>query len=133
MRNLAFTSAYESVMGYAPDDVKQILQREIPRIEANIERELDKFSRELADYIQIEVRREVELAVAAAREDERRMQKGFDALRSAAATDPVLRGAVEQLAGYVEQYEARWRGVGETLKRAAITAARAAGVPLPSA
>ncbi len=132
MREYRFEKAYESVMGYAPEDVKNVLEREIPRIKESIDEELAKFSKELGEYIKSEVDAALEKVQAEARAERDKMRDLMKKIRDAQSREELdkMRASATKLDEALTEYENRFENLGAMMRKSALTAARTAGIPI---
>jgi hypothetical protein len=132
MNNRVIERAYESIRGYVPEDANQILNEQIPRIEQFIDDELTKFGVELSEYIGAEVDRLLQQSEDATARSRNEVVAVIGELRAnVVAGDATLEAAVAKLERSLDDYERRFEHIGEGVRRAVISAARAAGVPIP--
>src|SRR5262245_16936238 len=115
---------YSSIHPYLPEDAKQILAAEIPKIQASIAADVDKFGKELAES----VKREFEA-------HQKESQSALDGLRVAVKALAQVKGAalskaIDDLSGSIDAHEKLWRGLGSSLQASVLTAVRATGLPL---
>lgn len=132
MSNRVIERAYESIRGYMPEDAREILNQQIPRIEQFIDDELTKFGVELSEFIGAEVDRLLLDAQESAHRSHNELIAAIGEIRAdVAANDAVLERAVARLERSLDDYERRFEELGEGVRRAVILAARAAGIPVP--
>ena len=132
MSNRVIERAYESIRGYMPEDAREILNEQIPRIEQFIDDELTKFGVELSEFIGAEVDRLLQEAQESAHRSHNELIAAIGEIRAdVAANDAVLERAVARLERSLDDYERRFEALGEGVRRSVILAARAAGVPVP--
>ena len=128
MNNRVIERAYESIRGYMPEDARQILNDQIPRIEQFIDDELTKFGVELSEFIGAEVDRLLLDSQESAHRSHNELIAAIGEIRAdVAANDAVLERAVARLERSLDDYERRFEALGEGVRRAVILAARAAG------
>jgi hypothetical protein len=119
---------YDSIHDYLPEDAKQILAAQIPRIREAITQDVEQFGQELGR----EVQREIDATIKAATDANK---ASFDALKAqliglVAKDSTSLQNAVQQLSASLDDYEKRWRGVGESLQKVALGVVKSAGLPI---
>lgn len=132
MSNRVIERAYESIRGYMPEDAREILNEQIPRIEQFIDDELTKFGVELSEFIGAEVDRLLLDSQESAHRSHNELIAAIGEIRAdVAANDAVLERAVARLERSLDDYERRFEALGEGVRRAVILAARAAGIPVP--
>lgn len=125
--------SYDSLRPYLPEGAKAILEKEIPRIRKQIDGEIDDFVKQLSQYI----KQQVEAASKEVEEESKLSSKRLDTilieLRKDGLDTSKLSSAATELQKEIENYRTKWQKLGETVQRAALTAAKAAGVPIPVA
>ncbi len=132
MANRVIDRAYESIRGYVPEDVKQVLSDQIPKIEKFVDDELEKFGEELSSHIQAEIDALIQKTEAEASQAQANMKTAVEAIRAdIAANDHDLEAAVNQLETSLNEYEDRFRNIGEGIRKAALTAVKSTGIPIP--
>ncbi len=123
MSSKTIEQAFQSIAEYVPADASKVLSQQIPKIERFIDEEADKFGRELSNYIQAEVDKEV---ARAEKDAEATMHKLTDSLAKISANiatnDHELEAAVNELATNLQEYEKRFKKVGEGIREAVVSA-----------
>lgn len=129
MRKLAFDRAYQSVVSYAPEQVKEILLREIPRIEENIDLELEKFGAELSEFVDKETQTFVDSLTEQAKARAEKMRTLMKDLEDTEGSDE-LKENVASLKKQLDEYEAHWKGVGKGIQGVVKAGFKSAGLPV---
>jgi hypothetical protein len=131
MVKLGFDRVYQSIMTYAPPQVKEILAMELPRIEQNIEAEAQEFGRQLGEFIATQTQDLVSEIEGLTGNFKQRLEEIADeAGKSTKASMVKVNDAVKELKKELDEYETRWRKVGVTLKDMVNRGIHSAGIPL---
>ncbi|MHC4470573.1 MAG: hypothetical protein ACYTDY_13725 [Planctomycetota bacterium] len=132
MVKLGFESSYQTIMTYAPPRLQEILVRELPQIEENIEREANKFGAELGEFVAGEATKLADEIVHDQSALEMQIRTVFEKLEGAVAGEAEqAKAAFENLKKTLNEHEKKWRDVGSKLRGVVLTAVRSAGVPVP--
>ena len=125
--------AYVSIAAYVPEDARRILAEQVAKIEQFIDDEMNKFGEELAEHIGAVVGEVLEEATRDATTLRTELTAAIGEIRAdMVANDKVLEGAVSKLERSLDQYETRFKQLGEGVRGAVVTAARASGIPIPN-
>lgn len=123
---------YQSLAPYMPEEARRVLEIEIPKIRKQVSDDIDNFVTSVGAQIQAEftrvseaVRKESEAHVAS-------LDKIKESLASNTAKAEDLARAADNLRKLAQAYQDKWTSVGTTIRTTAITAARAAGIPIPN-
>lgn len=123
---------YQSLVSFMPEDARKVLDTEIPRIRKQVSDDIDKFVTSIGIQMQAEftkvaesVRKESEAPLAS-------LDKIKESLASNTAKAEDLARAADNLRKLAQEYQDKWTNVGATIRTTAITAARAAGLPVPN-
>src|SRR5262245_3829261 len=124
-------SSADPLLVYLPEDLKQKIEAELPRLERDIERKVEVFANELAKQLETEV-------FQALREQDGRLSKleselagKVGELSSAAAAAQVVATAKE-LQAAVQRYKEEWTGIGTKMRTVALSVLKGAGIPIPN-
>lgn len=128
---------YTAIRPYIPEDAKAVLETQVPEIQKKVAGEIKEF----ADSFAAEIAKEAEKELQAALAEMATLRTAIAATTSqlAAANIPPATLAAEtaKLQQQLADYNARFVGWGETLRKATLTAlkatAAASGLSLPAA
>lgn len=123
--------SYDSLRPYLPEDAKAILEKEIPRIRKQIDGEIDDFVKGLGTYIKSQVEAASKEIEGEAKKTSDRIAKILADLNANGGNATKLAAATTELQKELDDYKAKWQKLGETVQKCALTAVRAAGVPIP--
>jgi len=119
--------SYDSLRPYLPEDAKAILEKEIPRIRKQIDVEIDEFVKGLGSYIKLQAEAASKEIESEAKDSGVRMDKIISDLKAIGCDHAKLAGDLQR---ELDAYKAKWQKFGEAIQKAALTAAKAAGVPI---
>lgn len=122
---------YELVSHYMAEDAKAALSREIPKIESAIDRRVAEWAKGVGEFIDKEVLTELkdqEKLLNGARQS---LKGQLEALTQSTGKTTKLKKTAAELLTAIDDYESKWRGVGEKIRAQIKTAAGSLGIPLP--
>ena len=118
---------FDSIVAYLPEDAKAILNSEVPRIRQQVIEEVQKFGEEVGKSLQEKI--DALIAERGIESEVELLKKKLTDLKG----DPsgALASSVETLKAELDEFKAKWKGVGKSLHEAAVLAVRSFGIPLP--
>lgn len=122
---------YASLRPFLPEDAKRILEEQIPKIQSQVDAEIDRFVQGISEHLQ----QQLEQLAAAAQTDATNAQRKLDDIMANLARSQndgaELIKAATELRSVVQAYNDKWTGLGQNVRKAALTAARSVGLPIP--
>ena len=119
---------FSSINAYLPEDAKQILAAEVPKIQAAIAADVDSFGKTLADNVQREFQSALDVHVKGSADALVQLRLTAESLTKVKGA--ALTKAVDDLKSSITAYEDKWKGLGATLQASVLKAVRATGLPV---
>ncbi len=121
---------YDAIKPYLPEDAKNVIYNQLPKIKERIESEIDTFAKSFAEQIHKQVSEQTAAMEQEAKDLKAKLQQLSDDLTKATDAAP-LKDVAVKMAAEVEQYRQKMEGLGKTVRQTVLTAARYAGLPIP--
>ncbi|RKY18400.1 MAG: hypothetical protein DRQ55_13430 [Planctomycetota bacterium] len=117
---------YQSIRPYVPATASAILDKQIPEIRREVRESVDSFGEQLGRFL----RQQIEAEQKRHEQSLGQLRSSLDELRGQLAEGAPDPAQIDALRKQLDDFEARWRGVGETLQGVALAAVRQTGLPI---